>query len=38
MAGKVEASELTIAVAKLNGWTDITATQADIMQSLLTVG
>ena len=38
MAGKVEASEFTGAFAKLNGSTDITATRADIIRSLLTVG
>lgn len=38
MAGKVAASKFTGAFAKLNGSTDITATRADIVRSLLTVG
>ncbi|MET4322497.1 hypothetical protein [Bradyrhizobium sp. RT5a] len=38
MAGKVVASQFTGAFAKLNNTTDITATRADIIRSLLTVG
>jgi hypothetical protein len=38
MAGKVEVSQFTGAFAKLNGSTDITATRADIIRSLLTEG
>ncbi|MCA1551085.1 hypothetical protein I6F36_30080 [Bradyrhizobium sp. BRP19] len=38
MAGKVAASQFTGAFAKLNSSTDITATRADIIRSLLTVG
>jgi hypothetical protein len=38
MTGKVEASKFTGAFGKLNGSTDITATRADIIRSLLTVG
>uniref|UniRef100_Q07SV7 Uncharacterized protein n=1 Tax=Rhodopseudomonas palustris (strain BisA53) TaxID=316055 RepID=Q07SV7_RHOP5 len=38
MAGKVVVSQFTGAFAKLNGSTDITATRADIIRSLLTVG
>lgn len=38
MAGKVVASQFTGAFAKLNGSTDINATRADIIRSLLTVG
>ncbi|WP_316187981.1 MULTISPECIES: hypothetical protein [unclassified Bradyrhizobium] len=38
MAGKVVVSQFTGALAKLNGSTDITATRADIIRSLLTVG
>ncbi|WP_225113449.1 hypothetical protein [Bradyrhizobium sp. NBAIM32] len=38
MAGKVVVSQFTGAFAKLNGTTDINATRADIIRSLLTVG
>jgi hypothetical protein len=38
MAGQVEASNFTGAFAALNGSKDITATRADIIRSLLTVG
>lgn len=38
MAGKVIASQFTGAFAKLNGSSNITATRADIIRSLLTVG
>lgn len=38
MAGKVEVSQFTGAFVTLNGTTDINATRADIIRSLLTVG
>lgn len=38
MAGKVAVSQFTGAFVNLNGTTDITATRADIIRSLLTVG